>query len=768
MADGPLGVRIGKMTAFPSGLSLAATFHPELAEEVAAAMAEETRFLGRNMLLGPCVNISRQPFGGRNFESFGEDPFLTSSLTAPYIRGVQNQNVLASVKHFAVNDQEVERSTINTLVDLRTLFEIHLPAFKTAVDAGVWSVMDAYNKINGQWASENDYLNNTVLKRMWKFKGFVLSDWESLHSTLDAAYNGLDLEMPFPDFFGPKLLAAVQTGEVPEAVVDDKVRRLLRAMFGVGLMGPTRPPLPAPLGPESAEHQNLARKLAQESLVLLKNDKSVLPLRAPKTLAVIGPNAATARTGGGGSSHVDPPYSIAPLQGLRERLGPSTKIRFAKGALLPGDLDPIPASQLKPESQSRENGLKAEFFNNLTLTGDPVFTLLDSDVHLDSNVGLDPRLGVEFSARWTGLVQAPVTGRYSLATVSDDGVRLYFDGRLAIDNWNPHGKEHNTTEVDLVGGQWYPIKIEYYNSGMGAYFGLGLLSPYQNKIAEAVKAARGADAALLFVGISEMLEGEGYDRTTLELPADQKELILEVSRANPNTVVVLTGGGPFLMGDWLGSVRAVIHSWYAGQEGGRAIADVLTGHVNPSGKLPITLLKRWEDSSAFGHYPGSRGSVRYNEGIFVGYRHFDKNSITPEYPFGHGLSYTQFDYSNLSLVVANEHVDSADVVVTFDVTNRGAVEGVEVAQLYVSEVAPTLPRPPLELKGFSRVTLAPGETKKVEIKLGTSSFAYFDVSTMQWKANPGEFKIRVGASSRDLRLSQSIQLGQTVPEELKK
>ena len=630
--DGPLGVRNGKMTAFPSGLSLGSSFDPELTREVADAIGEETRFIGRNMLLGPCVNISRQPFGGRNFESFGEDPFLTSRMAESYVHGIQGQNVLASTKHFAVNDQEVERMTINVMVDLRTLFEIHLPAFKAAVDAGTWTVMDAYNKINGQFGSENWYLNTFILKGKWNFQGVLVSDWGGTHSTGDAANNGLDLEMPFPDFFGAKLLALVKTGEVPEAVLDDKVRRLLRAMYGIGLMQPSdAPDLPAPKGPSSDEHQAVALKAARESIVLLKNENSLLPL-GPKihSLAVLGPNASRARTGGGGSSHVDPFLEVSPLDGIQARFGGTLQIQFAPGV-------------------------------NILTEEDAVAK------------GLDPA----------------------------------------------------------------------------------------EKLAQAVALAKASDAAVIFVGVSEWLEGEGGDRTTLELPDGQADLIRAVGVVNSNVIVVMTGGGPFLTSSWISSAKAVLDNWYPGEEGGTAIADVLSGNVNPSAKLPVTFLKRWEDSPAYGHYPGQNfgpAVVNYEETIYVGYRHFDTKGIAPDFEFGHGLSYTSFGYKNLDLQIMNASSGSPRVHLVFDLQNTGAVAGAEVAQVYIGEEKPVVDRPLRELKGFKRVLLQPGQTSHVELDLDASSFAYFDTSTMEWKVNPGTFKIEVGSSSRDIRLTSEVAI----------
>ena len=759
MTDGPLGVRNGQQTAFPAGIAMGASFDPILTGTVSAAIADEARAIGRNMVLGPCVNISRNPFGGRNFESFGEDPYLTSQLAVSYIHGVQGQNVLASVKHFALNDQEFERMSINVNADLRTMFEIHFPAFKAAVDAGSWTVMASYNKLNGHWASENDFLLNKVLKGMWGFQGFVVSDWGATHSTEDAANAGLDLEMPYGDYFDVKLVEAVKNGSVKESLIDDKVRRILRAMYAVGIMNPdgVKAP-PPPLGPESTEHRQLALKAAQESIVLLKNQDGILPLKNLKSIAVLGPSAAVARTGGGGSSQVDPMYSITPLQGLKDRLGKDVQLNFAMGAALPGETPIIPSVNLHPTKNSRVTGLKAEYFNNKDLSGSPIITRVDADVNFNFYSLNDPRLQQNFSVRWTGFITASESGSYKISTWSDDGVRMYFGDDMVIDNWTDHGESRDSFEVKLVAGQSYPVRLEYYQGEGSATISLGWDLPSDQTLARAVDAAKKSEVALLFVGLSSDLESEGIDRETFELPTQEVALIQAVAAANPNTIVVMNSGNPVPMGTWINQVRGVVQVWYGGQEGGHAIADVLTGVVNPSGKLPVTFLKRWEDSPAYGNYPGVDGQVNYAEGILVGYRHFDAKNIVPQFPFGYGLSYTQFAIHDLNVAVVDSSSASPQVQVQYQVTNTGAVAGAEVAQVYVSEQAPILMRPPQELKSFQKVFLAPGETKSITATLDASAFAYFEAESMQWKVNPGVFQIRVGSSSRNLPLRQNISL----------
>ena len=757
MADGPLGVRqnnFGKNTAFPAGIAMGASFDPELIREVAKAIADETRVIGKNMLLGPCVNISRNPFGGRNFESFGEDPYLSSRLAEGYVKGIQGQHVLASVKHFALNEQEVERMTIDVKADPRAMFELHFPAFKAAIDAGSWTVMASYNKVNGWWASENAFLNNKVLKEMWGFRGFVVSDWGATHSTIDAANNGLDLEMPSGDHFNDKLIAAVRKGQVKEELIDDKVRRLLRAMFGIGLIDPALAETAAPAaakGPESKEHQALALKLAQESIVLLKNERNTLPIdaRAVKSLALVGPNADVLRANGGGSSRVNPFYLVSPLQGFRERALRSMRITHAQGVKLPGDLVPISPQFFRPDAKSAETGLLGEYFNNTELKGTPMFTRIDKDINVDFGDVRDPRTWEHFSVRWTGYITAPKTGRYTFTTWSDDGVRLFIDGKEVISNWTQHEQTANEAEIDLVAGKKYEIKLEYYQTMGLAVIRLGWEYRAADRFNEAVLAAKNSDMAVVFAGLGNYMESEGSDRPTMDLPPGQVDLIKAVAAANPRTVVVLFSGNPLPMGEWINDVEGVVHAWYPGQDGGRAIADVLLGHVNPSGKLPVSFLKRWEDSAAYGNYPGKDGTVHYAEGLFVGYRHHEAKKIAPEFPFGHGLSYTQFKYDGLSIRKAKSQ---PTVRVEFTLTNTGSRAGSEVAQVYVGERKPVLARPVKELKGFRKVALQPGETKALAFDLDAAAFSYFDEKTMSWKLNPGAFDIFVGSSSSDIRL----------------
>lgn len=762
MTDGPLGVRTEtgeKATAFPSGILSASSFDPELLGELASAMAVETLALGRDMLLGPCINIARVPQGGRNFESFGEDPYLTARMGEAWVKRLQAKGVLASTKHFALNNQEVERDSIDVRVSERAMHEIYLPAFEAAVHAGTWTVMAAYNRINGQYASENTYLLNKTLKDQWGFKGFVVSDWDATHSTVAAALGGLDVEMPAgANFGGGKLQEAVASGKVPMAVIDDKVRRILNVLLISGTFdrkASNRPPRSA-IG--SPEHRAVSLRMAQEGIVLLKNS-GVLPLGKICSVAVIGPNAAEYRAGGG-SSMVPPEHKVTYLAGLRERMGESAQVHYTMGVPLAGELHWLESDWLTPPpgiASGSPHGLYAEYFNNGALQGRPFATQVDPQVDFIWGDGA-PLPGMpadNFSVRWTGRLRVPKSGNYELVTRADDGVRLWLGGKLLIDDWSDHAPITRTARLSLEAGQDHDLRIEYYQHGGGAQIELGRSTSSDADFPAAIAVAANADAAVVFVGYSDQLEGEAMDRPSLKLPDGQDELIEAVVGANRNVIVVIQSGSPVLLGSWKDKVGAILQAWYPGGEGGLAVADVLLGRVNPSGKLPVTWPRRWEDCSAFGLYPGTgkNGHVDYDEGVFVGYRHFDQRGIVPEYPFGHGLSYTTFTYSDLAVELHDASVTSPKVSVTVSVKNTGARAGAEIVQLYVGAKAPRAPRPPQELKGFQRIELTPGETKRITLELDRGSFARYDEGLHDWTVDAGAFELRVGSSSRDIRLS---------------
>ncbi len=661
MADGPMGVRAWggpsaqtntagyaqkvESTAFPSGIDMAATWDTDLVEREGHAIGQEVKALGRDMILGPTVNINRVPLWGRNFEAYGEDPYLSGQLAVAYVKGVQAEGVIPSVKHFDANNEEFERHRIDAHVDERTLHEIYLPAFKAAIQrGGAWNVMSAYNKLNGIHCGENTELLTGILRNEFGFKGFVVSDWASTYSTAPTVNAGMNLEMPG----GPqmvamtkserfikggsgagwlaadKVLAAVKAGEISEATLDRNVSDILRILF---LSGQFDHPHAATGIVDTPEQRAVALQGATEGIVLLKNAGSLLPLDTTKihSIAVIGPNAAVVRAGGG-SSMVRPKSVIAPLEAIRARAGSSVQVSFELGVGMEGE---------------------------------------------------DPA--------------------------------------------------HDTSDARA------------------------------KDLAQAVDAASHADVAVVVVGRYNKLESEGHDVATMDLPAGQDDLIQAVEKANPHTIVVMNTGDPVTMTKWIDSTPALLDMWYGGEEGGHALARVLFGDANPSGKLPVTLPKRYEDSPAAANYPGSNLVVNYAEGIYVGYRYYDTKKVEPQFPFGYGLSYTTFAYSDLK-VTPRKAAGDQPVQVSFKVRNTGSRAGAEVVQLYVHDGHAKIDRPEHELKGFSRIELKPGETKTVQLTLDRAALSYWNPETKGWQADPGAYEVQIGASSRDIRLRAPLML----------
>jgi len=814
VTDGPNGARGGGSFAggltsacFPVGVALAATWNTELVERVGQALGEEARTKGAHILLAPTVNIHRSPLAGRNFECYSEDPYLSARMAVAYVRGVQSQNVGTAIKHYVCNDSEFERNTISSEVGERALREIYLPPFKAAVqEARTWSVMASYNKVNGTYASENPYILTDILRKEWGFEGLVMSDWLGTRSTAASVNAGLDLEMPGPPVWrGEKLLRAFQAGEVDEATIDQSVRRLLGIIVKSGAFedAADRPERAV----DKPEHRALARQAAAEGMVLLKNEGNLLPLSTEqiKSLAIIGPNAKVARIMGGGSSHVNPHYAVTPFDGILNRVGDAVKVGFEVGCtnhkLLP--LIPpawlTPAAPLAPQSWGERGGqagqgLAVEFFNNPDLAGEPVKTMLTESTELTWFGEFDPQVNAAaFSARLTGQLTVPQSGRYTFGLSSAGLSRLYVDGREVIDNWTEQQPGESFTgtasaeltfEMDLAAGQSCEVRVEYSKQTAVPFASLrlGCLLPIpQDAMARAAALAAASDVALVFVGLSDEWESEGFDRPDMEMVGEQVALIEKVAAANANTVAILNTGSPITM-SWLDKVAAVVQAWYPGQECGNAVADVLFGDVNPCGRLPQTFPRRLEDNPAYINYPGENGRVHYGEGIFVGYRYYDKKKIEPLFPFGYGLSYTTFAYRNLRLSaseVAPSPVErppspplaggaggvgvDADegLQVSVDVQNTGPRAGQEVVQLYVRDLESSLMRPEKELKAFAKVSLQPGETRTVTLTLDRESLACYDDLARQWVAEAGEFEVLVGSSSRDIRASARFTLQAT-------
>ncbi|MGC8595558.1 MAG: glycoside hydrolase family 3 C-terminal domain-containing protein [Candidatus Kryptoniota bacterium] len=751
MTDGPLGVRWGKASAFPCGTAMAATWDTSAVKEIAKSIAEEVKGKGRNVILGPCVNIARLPMGGRDFESFGEDPYLASRMTVSYIEGVQSQGVAATVKHFAANNQEYQRTFVDVRVSQRALNEIYFPAFKAAVqEAHVMAVMAAYNKLNGHFCAENRYLLDTTLIRSWGFDGLVMSDWGAVHSTVQTVSGGLDLEMPSGVYLNDStLFPLLKSGRLSELQIDEKVRRILRVMFRLGIFDRESKEDSSLIS--TPEHRKAAYQAAVEGIVLLKNQDAILPLNTHniKSIAVIGPDAAVARTTGGGSAMVIPIFSISPLEALQQHLGNKIKLTYAPGVYLEGDTPPIDSSFLYLPDKN-VHGLLGEYFNNLELTGKPTARRVDKTINFNwSNEffvkGIKP---VQSSVRWVGRLRVPETGNYTIDMGSDDGSRLYIDGKLVINDWRDHAFETQSYKIRLKRNKFYKIVVEYYQNAGDAAIKLGLRRENVDLIKEAVDVAKKSDVAIIFAGTSAQYETEGRDRNDLTLPANQDELIQKVGRVNKKTVVVLVNGSPVIMNKWINKVKGVLEAWFGGEEAGDAITDVLLGFYNPSGKLPMTFPRRWEDCSSYEAYRHKDSVSVYSDGIYVGYRWFDQHHIEPLFPFGYGLSYTSFAYRNLRISEA-ENAHRRSYKVTFILINTGSRSGTEVTQLYISNLDKSAKEPPKVLRKFNRVELNPGESRVVEFRLTEDDFAYYNEKTNSWIAKPGKYEIIVGSSSRD-------------------
>jgi beta-glucosidase len=782
VTDGPHGCRTMSetnpnetlpATSFPTAIAMAATWNPDLIGRVGRALGKEARARGCAVLLGPCVNIHRSPLGGRNFESYSEDPYLSSRMAVAYIKGVQGQGVGTSVKHFALNNSEFERMTISSEASERAIHEVYFPSFEKAVkEAGTWTVMCSYNKINGTYASENGWLLEEILKKEWGFEGMVVSDWFAVHSTVPAANNGLDLEMPGPAlYFGEKLAKAVRLGEVDEKTIDEKVRRILGLMLNTRALDKK----PASTGniPVYRGHHRLARQVAEESITLLKNENNVLPLSFQKTksIAVIGPNAAVARVQGGGSAAVVPYHAVSPLEGLKKLCKDRFNIVYEPGCLNNITTLPLHSSFLLSARGSRKRGLNGEYFANNDLTGKPVVVRIDRQFNLRWMEGTKPCpeiTGEDFSIKWTGIFRPGATGRHRFGMATNGWGRIYVNNRLVCSNWGePVNNEffislEVTGNIHLRSGKSYPVRIEYCRSPYdrspmrGIRIGCDVPLP-ADLIERAAATAADSDAAVIFAGLSEEYESEGHDRKDMDLPANQIRLIKKVAAANPRTIVVLNNGSPLAMGKWLAGVPAVLEAWYPGQESGHAIAAVLFGDANPSGKLPDTFPRRLADNPAYANYPGSHGKVEYAEDIFVGYRHYDAENIRPLFPFGHGLSYTDFEYSNLK-IRPRQAKSGQDIIISVGIRNTGTRAGKEVVQVYVRDLISIVPRPPKELKAFRKVNLLPGETRKIRFKLGREALAFFHPILKKWVVEPGEFEVCLGSSSRDIRARDSFRL----------
>jgi beta-glucosidase len=767
MADGPVGVRnFGPATAFAGGVTLAATWNPALAELVGTELGRDSRAKGVHFLLAPGVNINRAPMNGRNFEYFGEDPFLASRIAVGYIKGVQSQGVSATVKHFLGNNSEFDRHKTDSIIDERTLREIYLPVFEAAVkEAHVGAIMDSYNLTNGQHMSQNKYLLTDVVKKEWGFDGLIMSDWSATYDGVEAANGGQDLEMPSGLYMNRKnLLPAIQQGQVSVASIDDKVRRILSTAVRFGWLDRGQTALSIPRYNLPARQVSL--NAAREGITLLKNEGSLLPLNKNKikSILVIGPDAFPAVPVGGGSAEVQPFAAVSFLEGLSNYPGSAFQVYYDRG--IPSYSDLAGATNFTTAETYGQAGLRAEYFDNLELKGTPV--IARTEQHIDFGTGarlLFPEQTL--SSRWTGYYAPQGSGAYDIfvQTTRERGgnYRLYVDDKLVLDNWTTLTALSDYRTLRLEPGT-HKIVLEQTGRGdrRAARLRMGIVQAGQFISPDARKLAASADVVVVAAGFDSESEAESADRT-FRLPLGQDELIREMTAANKNTIVVMTSGGSVDMNSWLDRVPALVQAWYPGQEGGTALAEILFGDANPSGRLPVTFERHWEDNPVHDSYYPEAGTKRvvYKEGIFVGYRGYERNGTKALFPFGFGLSYTTFKYSNLSIkpfTGAESHSDYSGprYEVSFDVKNTGTREGADVAQVYVGDTQTKVPRPVKELKGFSKVSLRPGETRKVTVILNSRSLSYYDVNAKQWRAAPGDYNVLVGRSSEQIELHGTL------------
>jgi beta-glucosidase len=761
LEDGPQGVADGVpgVTQLPAPVALAAAWDPELAREYGSVVGSEERGKGADVNLGPTVNIVRDPRWGRAFETYGEDPYLAGQTAAGFITGVQSQGVLSQVKHWAVYNQETNRNTPadDALVSQRTMQEIYMPQFKAAVtQARAASVMCSYATVNGHYACENDYLLS-VLKQQWKFPGFVTSDWGATHSTVPSALAGLDMQMPGgqgfgTDYYGQPLKHAVLAGRVPMTVLNGMVSRILTEMFRFDLFDhPPTGSLTAVV--TTPAHAQAGREAAEAGTVLLKNAGGVLPVQPgrDKSIAVIGSDGGRyAMTSGGGSAAVIAPYIVTPEQGITARGAASgVRVSYAQGDVpVSGALQTVPA-------EAFPRGLTATYYNNTTFSGAPAATGTVPDVALAWG-GKPPASGVNpsgWSAKFTGTVSLPAAGQYALSLSLSGTASVSINGKPAFTTQTSFNGVARAT-LQLPAGR-VRIEVDYADTIPFPSDGVTLgWAPPQTPslLSQAVAAAKKADLAVVFAS---NFETEGADLTTIDLPASENRLISAVAAANPNTVVVLNTGSAVTM-PWLNQVKGVIEAWYPGQDDGDEIAAVLFGDVNPSGKLPVTFPRSLAQvpASTAAQWPGVNGKVHYSEGVLVGYRWYTTRKITPLFPFGAGLSYTSFAFSGIRVRPARD----GHLVVSADITNTGRRAGADVAQLYVGDPAQT-GEPAEQLKGFQRVTLRPGQTRRVSFTLDRSAFAWWNERSGGWTVSPGTYALMVGDSSANLPLIAHV----TVP-----
>jgi beta-glucosidase len=783
MADGPVGVRVAdpgvdqRATQLPSGSALAATFDTGLARRWGRLLGVEALHTGHNVSLAPSADIARTPLWGRAFEGFGEDPLLVGDLAAEVVSGIQDSPVIATAKHPFAYNQEVDRFNVDAQVDERALQEIYVRPFGIVQREGrPGSIMCSFNRLNGTYACENDALT-TILKEQLAFRGFVMSDYNATPSTVQAANAGLDQEQPGDQGpgsanFGERLLDAVAAGEVSQARLDDMARRILRPMVGLGLFDVR----PDNAGFPLAEHRSLARRVASRGMVLLRNRGDALPLPSrPGSIAVIGPDADNTSAQGGGSSQVTrPTAAVSPLDGILNRAGTRARVTYEPGTdginegdMLPGPA-PVPASILAPTADSTRQGLQASYWPNLDRSGTPARSVVDPNVNVNFGFqnfpgfnAASPKIPTpvgqfelygDLSAEWTGVLTAPGSGPVELGLTARGDARLYLDGRLLVEHTGELSSQ--SARVDLVAGQTYDVRVEYAAPALNSYQGgqvrLFWTHPDDLLAPKMARAVRAADRARVAVVVVRDYETEGFDRPHLRLPKEQELLIRKVAAVNDRTIVVVETGAVSVVRGWARQVEAIVQAWYPGQEQGAAIADVLWGDVNPSGRLPATVPR---DESQVPGVPA--GTAPYTEGINVGYRGFLAEGERPAYPFGFGRSYTRFRFDRVRVRAS---ASGRSVAAQVRVTNVGDRAGTAVPQFYVGRLPTAVPTPRRQLVGYDAVRLAAGRSTTVRVRIDRTSLSYWDVATDRWVLPSGRVRVHVG-SDVETTTSRTVGIG---------
>jgi beta-glucosidase len=768
LSDGPHGVRHqierhtwasadwtdDHSTYLPHLTSVAASWDPEIAALHGQVLGAEARDRKKDFILGPGVNLARLPLYGRNFEYMGEDPILAAKLVVPQIKAIQANDVAATVKHYALNTQELNRTGVNAKPDERTLREVYLPAFEAAVkEAGVLGMMGSYNEYYGTNANQSKHLVMDILKGEWGYQGVLLTDWHVDINTYDAAVNGLDLEMgtdvaDYQDYFLAKpFLEMIKAGKIPESVADEKARRILRVQHTIGMYDENR----LPGSRNTKAHQAAARKIATEGVVLLKNDavgiSPVLPLdkKQVKNILVLGPNADKKHGTGGGSSEVKSLYEVTPLQGLREKFGKEVNITVMRARS--SELAAIASDYVESRHWTGTPAWNVSYFKesareNIT---DKAWIVDSKFKAKDTSITQHITMSAKIKPLMTGLHQLNVE------TLGDFQLKINDEVVIAHQvNAEQESATELTHDIELKAGESYAFEIQYDGNDN---FTLGWNAPGElfSSEAEYIAAAKQADAVIYFGGLSHGDDRESIDRPDMKLPNSQDEIISKLINANEKTIIFLVAGSAVEM-PWVEQANAIVWGWYGGMEAGHAFADILTGDVNPSGKMPITLPARLEDTAPIALNDYNAKESLYTEGVFIGYRWFEQQKIKPTFVFGHGLSYTHFDLTDIALSAVNITADQG-ITVTAMVKNTGDVAGAEVVQLYLHDIESSVERPVKELKGFAKVYLAPGESKQISISLNKRDLSFWDITTNNWKAESGSFEVMLGSSLSDIRLA---------------